>query len=189
MKTAAIALSSLIIIPSCSLQYAREENPESANPEFTFNNARFFRVEKNRTTMEMSAAKIEQYKTDSMSFAKDAEFRTYKDDGALETSGRCDLISADTGNERYMMFGNITVDVKSQEMTIQAESLNFDQKNEQITGGAQMPVRVTKNGTEIEGTGFSASGVSKTFSFSSAVSGTIETDDENGEETEKSDGK
>ena len=34
MKTAAIALSSLIIIPSCSLQYAREENPESANPEF-----------------------------------------------------------------------------------------------------------------------------------------------------------
>lgn len=172
---------------SCSLNYAKEDNPESSTPEFIFNNARFSKIEKRKLKMKMEAEKIEQYKSDSFSFAKNSVFKTFNENGNEETSGKCDLVSADTNNERYMLFGNINMNLIEQEMEIFADSLNFDKKNEQITSGTEQTVKIIKKDTEITGIGFSASGVSKKFTFNKNVIGTIETDDENNNNTNEND--
>ena len=59
--------------------------------------------------------------------------------------------------------------------------LKWNGKTEQLTGGRKDTVRVEKDGTVLYGTGFSASGVSKTFSFAGTVSGEIETKDKDKE--------
>ena len=95
-----------------------------------------------------------------------------------------DLISANSKNEIYTLFGNINLTLPKQDMTIKADSLNFNKKTEQITSSITSEVRLTKKDIEMSGYGFSASGVSRSFSFADTVSGTIVTNDEKNEEEE-----
>ena len=171
---------------SCSLEYEKEETPESSYPEFTFNNAEFTKIEKNKKKIKMNAEKIEQYKADSFSFAKNVEFSTFDSDGKDETNGSCDLISADTIKERYILLGDVRMNMISEDMKIEADSLNFDKKNEQITSGIDQKVTINRNDIDMDGFGFSASGVSKTFAFNRDISGTIESKNEDEKENSQS---
>lgn len=168
----------LIALSSCSLDYAREESVEETNPEMIFNNAAFSRVRANRVSVSLEAEKMEQYKGGAESFAAGVAFRTFGEDGAPETEGECDLISADTKNENYYLFGNIDLRLPADKTRIFAEYLNFDKRSEQITGGSESAVSIVREDAEIVGVGFSASGVSRSFSFLRSVSGTLETEGE-----------
>lgn len=176
MKKHFLLVFVFIFLSSCSLEYEKEENPENTTPEFTFTNANFSRVEKDKKKMLIVAEKIEQYKTDSTSFAKNVKFNTFNDEEKDEIEGNCNFIFVNTINERYMLFGNIEMNMISQNMKIKAESLNFDKKNEQITSEINQKVTIRRNDIEISGIGFSASGVSKKFAFLKEVSGEIETE-------------
>ncbi len=173
-----------LISTSCSLNYAKEEDYEDIIPEFTFSKASFLRFEKSNKTMEMTAEKIEQYKTSGQSVAKQAEFHTYDAEKKPQTDGSCELISADTKNEKYVLLGNIYLKIFSQNTEIYAESLRIDNKSEQITSGTDDEVTIAKNDTEITGKGFSASSLSNSFLFTQEVSGIIETDSEQEEKTD-----
>lgn len=163
----------VILFSSCSLNYVNEENSEDTTPEFIFNKAVFNRYKSNRQSLFISADKIEQYKTGDYSYAKTANFRTFDKKGVLETEGRCELLSADSKNENYYLFGNIELSLVKDKTTLNAECLNFDKKSEQITSGSENKVSVSKDDLEVSGVGFSASGISRSFSFMSDVSGTI----------------
>ena len=63
-------------------------------------------------------------------------------------------------------------------MEIEADTLNFNKKTEQITSGKSSEVHLTKKDVTMQGYGFSASGVSKSFSFVDTVSGIINTGDD-----------
>ena len=163
---------------SCSLNYLQSENSENSIPEFKFKNANYTKYEASKKNISLKAEQLEQYKSDNAVFAKNAEFETFDSDGKRETSGACQLISANTKNEIYTLYGEIQLKLPKQEMQIYADSLNFNKKTEQITSGKSSEVKLTKKGIEIAGYGFSASGVSKSFSFIDSVSGTIKTNDE-----------
>ncbi len=169
---------------SCSLNYAKEENSEDMIPEFTFSNASFSRYEKANLTMELTAEKVEQYKTSGKSVAKQAEFHTFDAEKKPQTDGKCNIISADTKNKQYVLLGDIYLKIFSQDTEIYAESLKIDNKNEQITSGKDDEVTIAKKDTEITGKGFSASSLSNSFAFTQEVSGIIETDSQ---EEEKAD--
>mgnify|MGYP002623828484 CR=1 FL=1 len=168
----------LILISSCSLNYAKEENPEATVPEFIFSNSTFSRTEIGKTTMKFAAQKIERYKADGISVAKDVAFKTFSKDGEAETEGKSERVIADSQNELYVLLGGIEMNLVQDEMKIEAESLHFDRKNEQITSGLFQAVTIHKKDADITGTGFSASGISKTFQFLNDVFGTIETSED-----------
>ncbi len=165
------------IFTSCSLEYYKAQNSEDSLPEFIFNDANFSRYENGKSKIKLQAEKIEQYKSDSSTYAQNAEFDSYDDDGNLEATGSCGLLEAKTGDEKYKLFKNINLNMISQKMKIKAESLSFDKKSEQITSDSDSQVQLSKDGMNVTGTGFSGSGVSKSFSFEYGVNGTIETND------------
>ncbi len=178
------------ILSACSLNYADENSPEERIPEFTFSNVKFLRYERSKITMEMNTDILEQYKNSGASFAKNTGFQTYNKEGKEETQGKCDFLSADTEKENYILLGDIYLKIFSQDMEIFAESLNYDKHSEQLTAGKDDEVTIARNDTEITGKGFSASSLSKTYSFDQAISGTIETDSqENGDQSENPQGK
>jgi len=162
---------------SCSLNYKNSENSESSIPEFSFKNAAYTKYENSKKSVSLTASQLEQYKSDNAVFAKDASFQTFDDKGQDETKGQCELISADTKKELYTLYGNIELDLPKQEMQISAQSLKFNKKSEQITSGSYDEVTLRKKDVLMEGHSFSASGVSKSFSFADAVEGTITTSD------------
>lgn len=175
-----------IFLFSCSLEYEKEENPENQTPEFVFYNANYTKIENNKKKMKMNADQIEQYKSDSFSFISNARFTTFDKEEKEDTIGKCNLISADTTNEKYIMFGNIELNIISEKTNIFAEILNIDKKNEQITSDINKEVQIKKEDIDVKGCGFSSSGISKTYSFLSNSSGTMITKEENKEKTNES---
>ncbi|MBQ3965506.1 MAG: LPS export ABC transporter periplasmic protein LptC [Treponema sp.] len=178
MRYAAL-ITAICILTSCSLDYGKSVNVEDSIPEFRFSEARYSQYEDNKQTLELAAERIEQYKSDGSSYARKASFKRYDEKGQVETEGSCDLLSADTKNELYLLFDNIYMHLHSQDLKIKAKSLRFDAKTEQITCGADDEVSIEKKDTLISGKGFSASGVSKTFSFADTISGKVTTQEEN----------
>lgn len=171
---------SMLFSFSCSLNYLNGENSEDSTPEFCFKNASYQKFEDNKKKVSLKAEQMEQYKIDGAVFAKNASFETFDSEGKPETEGQCDLVSANTQRKIYTLYGNISLTLPKQEMTICADSLNFNKKTEQITSGKTGEVRLTKKDISMSGYGFSASGVSKSFSFIDTVSGVIKTNDEKG---------
>ena len=164
-------------IASCSLKYDEIVNAEETNPEFIFNHAKLIRYEKGHETVVVQAENIEQYKDSSVTYGKNVKFMTYDDDHKLETEGSCGYLFADTDLELYELYDGIKLFSNVQNTNFFADMLKWNGKTEQLTGGRKDTVRVEKDGTVLYGTGFSASGVSKTFNFAGSVSGEIETKD------------
>ena len=177
----AVVLLAAVTLASCSLDYGKEENSEDRVPEFSFMNAHFTRVEDNKRTLQIEAEKIEQYKSDNASFARDAHFKTFDKEEATDTEGTCGLISIDTKNEVYKLFKNIAINIISQETKLRAENLQFNGKTEQLTAGRDDTVFVERKNATVSGKGFSASGVSRSYMFLSDVNGVANVDDKDSE--------
>ena len=181
------ALSVLIFLSvSCTLKYGENVNAEETNPEFVFNHARLVRYEKGSETVVVNADNIEQYKDSDITYSKNVTFTTYDDDHKVETEGYCGLLYADNENELYELYDGIKLYNRSQNTNFFANMLKWNGKTEQLTGARRDTAKIEKDGTVIYGTGFSASGVSKTYSFAGTVSGQIEAKDKNEEEGQES---
>jgi LPS export ABC transporter protein LptC len=172
----------LILTVSCSLNYGNEQSSESSVPEFSFENATYNRYSNNKKTAEIKASRLEQYKSDGRSYAKDAQFKTYNDYGDLDTEGECTLLAADTREKHYSLYQDIVLSLHSQDMTLNAQALFFDGKTEQLTGSIDDDVKIIRKNTEVTGRGFSASGVNRTYSFNSSISGTVTESEEKEDE-------
>ena len=159
---------------SCSLKYSETVNAEETNPEFIFNHAKLMRYENGQEKVVVLADNIEQYKDSDITYGKNVSFKTYDDDHKIETEGSCGYLYADSDSEVYELYDSIKLFNHAQNTNFFANMLKWNGKTEQLTGGRRDTAKIEKDGTVIYGTGFSASGVSKTFSFSGTVSGEIE---------------
>ena len=164
---------------SCSIKYEDSFNAEKSVPEFKFEESELARYEKRNVTVSFSAEELEQYKNSSESFAKNIEFTSYKDDGKISVQGSCGLLAANTDDEIYYLFDNINVYSNEEEVNFSSDSLKWEAKTDQLTSSRTDTVKIEKDGTTIYGTGFSSSGIDKSFRFSGTVSGQIITKDNN----------
>ncbi len=187
LKRAGLVMGAVLLSFSCSLKYDETVSVEERIPEFVFQDTSMVRCDENKVTFEMSAGVLEQYKKSSETFAKDVSFISYDDEGQISTEGQCGFLFSDTDKKLYELYDDIKLYNRSENTNFFANILRWNEKNEQLTSGRGEMVKVEKEDTVMRGTGFSASGVSKTFSFRGTVSGEIETksQEENQEEIEE----
>ena len=174
----------LIFYSSCSLKYDETVNAEETNPEFVFTHAKMIRYKDGNESVKVYADSIEQYKDSDITYGKNVSFTTYDDEHKVETEGSCGYLYADSEKEIYELYDGIKLYNKAQNTNFFANMLKWNGKSEQLTGGKRDTARIEKDGTIIYGTGFSASGVSKTFNFSGTVSGEIEAKDKESDDQE-----
>ncbi|MCR5218869.1 LPS export ABC transporter periplasmic protein LptC [Treponema sp.] len=158
---------------SCSLDYGKEISVKDSVPEFIFISPSFLRFENNKKTAELTADKLEQYKSDSASFASNSTFTTWNESSEIQTQGSCQLLGIDSKNEVYTLFNDIKLLNKNPDLQITAENLKWNAKSEQLTSGKNDTVTIIKEDTQVTGKGFSASSISNKFSFQSDIEGTI----------------
>lgn len=178
MKKALFLLSLTFVFFSCSIKYEDVINTEEATPELVFQNTKMSRYENDKLTVEMKAELLEQYKNSTETYGKNLSFSAYDKEGQLSTQGSCGLIMADTDKELYELYDNIELINNSEKIKFFANVLKWNSKTEQLIGGKGDMVQVEKEDAIIRGTGFSASGVSKSFSFRGTVTGEIESNAE-----------
>ncbi len=174
----------LFLIASCSLKYDEENSVQDNFPELEFLSVSYKKYEDGELTTEVTAEKIEQYKGGNEAYAKNAQFKAWNKEQEILTEGSCDLIAANTDTELYSLFGKINIDNHDQNFHLSAESLKWNGKTEQLTSDTNGKVKVYRDDIEIEGQGFSASGVSQSFAFEKPVSGIITTEEDEDNESE-----
>ena len=173
-------ISSLILIilsTSCSLKYQETVAVEDRVPELIFEESHMTRYEENKPTFEMNAELMEQYKDNKESYGKNISFTSRNKNGDVTTEGSCGVLYIDNDNKVYELYDNIELDNHEENMKFYADVLRWNEKTEQLTSGRGNMVKVQKDDTIIRGSGFSASGISKEFSFRGNVTGNIETKD------------
>jgi LPS export ABC transporter protein LptC len=175
-------ITALLILCSvaagCSLRYTEDvRSAEDTVPEFVFSDAQFSRIENSRETIAMHAARLEQYKGGSKTYGKNISFMMRDNQGRTDTEGSCGMLASDSNAEKYMLYDDITIFNHPRNVKIHADELRWNGKTEQLTSGRTDTITITKEGTTIHGSGFSASGISNTFTFTGTVSGTVDTSD------------
>ena len=170
---------------SCSLKYSETVNSEDTVPEFVFEDTKMIRYENNKPSLEVTAGTLEQYKNTNETYGKDISFISYDDDGKVETEGSCGIIFADSDKQLYELYEDINLYNTAEKMRFYANVLRWNGRTEQLTSGRSDMVKIEKDDTIMRGSGFSASGISKTFTFRGNITGTIETSDEEKDEEQK----
>lgn len=178
-----------LLSASCSLKYNQGKNVQDVIPEFSFSGTTMTRYEDSKKNLELKVGNLEQYKDGFSVYAKDVQFSLYDEnnrDKTAETSdsagarvqGTCGYLSANTKTEVYEMFDHIKLNNMKDNMAVSGRSFHWNGKSEQLTAGKNDTVVIEKDGMTVYGSGFSASGVSSSYSFGSVVTGNILTDKE-----------
>lgn len=173
----------LLAISSCSLKYDENPSGTDSSPELEFKDADYKKYEDNKLSTQIQAQTLEQYK-DSSAYAKDARFKTWNSGGDLLTEGYCALLGINSDTKIYTLFNEIFINNIEQNFKINAKSLKWNSETKQMVSTKDGNVKLTRSDIEIQGSGFSASGLSKSFEFTNPVTGIITTDD-----NEESDGE
>ena len=176
-KTRLFLLILLFVVYGCSLKYGTPAYDEQNVPEFSFDNVQFNRFEEGKITMSLEAARLEQYKDGKTTCAKNIDFKLIDEDGKISTEGSCDLIFADSEAEKYVLYDNIELHTVKDDITVSADTIKWNGKSEQLTSSRNDTVTIKKGNTVMVGSGFSASGVSRSFAFTGVVTGEAYTDD------------
>ena len=167
-----------ILLSSCSLKYTETVHSEDKVPEFVFEDTKLVRYENTEPTLEVTAGTLEQYKNSNETYGKNIAFTAYDKKGQVETEGSCGILFADSGKKLYELYDDIELYNAPEKVRFQASALKWNGRSEQLTSGRSDMVKIEKDDTIMRGSGFSASGISKKFSFRGNITGTIETTDD-----------
>ncbi|MCR5494656.1 MAG: LPS export ABC transporter periplasmic protein LptC [Treponema sp.] len=176
----------VLIFSGCSLRYNSSYQDEADVPEFIFTDATFTKYEDNTKKLSLSAASLEQYSQNNSMYAKDVSFQLLNKAGEVETEGSCHILAANSDDEKYTLFDQIKVKNFKEDFEVTADTLRWNGKSEQLTSSRNDMVSIKKGDTFMMGSGFSASAVSKSFSFTGVISGEFTKDEENNEAEENS---
>lgn len=180
----AILFSSLLL-PSCSLKYDEPVNTKSLSPELQFTKVDYKRYKGKKLDTQIKADVLERYRDDGSAYAKNATFYAWNEKSELTTEGSCALLGIDSQNDIYTLFNSIFLHNIEQNFQLKATNLKWNGKTEQLSSGKNDTVYLIREDIEIEGTGFSASGISRSFTFDESVSGVIITEDKETEGEEE----
>jgi len=181
-----------IILCSCSLNYGNVSDDDSWAPEFIFENVQMVKIEKGKKDNEIKAEKLEQYRDKDAVFAQNVSFAVYNDENKISIEGLCGLLSADNDEDIYILSENVKVTSYEQDFKIESMTLRWNNKTEQlasgkgelitITTGLRMnnpeyaePDKKTDTSLVMTGYGLAASGVSRNYTITENVEGTITT--------------
>lgn len=170
----AITISSLFIFLGCSLKYSQSYQDESNVPEFIFTDAVYTKYEDDEKKLSLSAGVLEQYKEGNSMYARNVSFQLLKKTGEIETEGSCKLLSANSDEEKYTLYDDIKIKNFDENLEVTAGSIRWNGKSEQLTSSRNDMVTIKKGDTTMQGSGFSASAISKKFAFTGVITGEFE---------------
>ncbi len=176
----AITISSLFMFLGCSLKYSQSYQDESNVPEFIFTDAVYTKYEDDAKKLSLSAGVLEQYKEGNSMYARDVSFQLLKKTGEIETEGSCKLLSANSDEEKYTLYDDIKIKNFDENLEVTAGSIRWNGKSEQLTSSRNDMVTIKKGDTTMQGSGFSASAISKKFAFTGVITGEFEKNEDSG---------
>jgi LPS export ABC transporter protein LptC len=177
-----------LILGGCSFDYG-DSAGEDTGPDLIMNDVEYVRVRDGNPQVRFEAEYAERYEKQQTMELRHFTFEQFDTAGVeINSKGRVDEASVELESGNIHMKGGVRIEVESEDITIETESLEWQDKERAILGAEGDPVGVLRSdGTSFTGYGFTADARKRTWSFSGAVEGTYVHEDKDDDDTTESD--
>jgi len=166
----ALLIALLLCITSCSVaESANIPLGEQELPDMILDNAQYTLGRPNEGALIMAAIKMTVYKDKETQL----EQVTFKQVGENGIEGSCDIALLDENGEKATLIGNVTLNRQSDDLTINAQSIEWDNETMSLKTTGIVSV-IYGNGTQVEAEGFSAILDEDNFEFGRIIKGVVQ---------------
>jgi LPS export ABC transporter protein LptC len=174
-----ITLLPLFII-SCSFDYDDNSEESRGQPDIVMNVVEYVRVRSGDPQLRFKAELAERYEERQVMDLRDFTFEQFGSHeekvNAMGSAGSAHM-ELDSGNVNLR--DGVSIVVETEDVTIETEKLDWEDKKRTLSGGADDEVRILReNGTSFYGRGFIVNTRSRTWEFTGGAGGTYIYDDE-----------
>lgn len=151
-------------------------------PGLVLENAQARRYEGGALSVVIDAHTLEMYDTDRIWAGSSVSFRQFSGDGTgtLEAEGNADLLLVNDADEVYILGGEARFRYVPDGISLETSDIRWEKESSRLRGGSGGLVRIIKDdGSRIEGTGFFADTLARSYRFDSAVTGSMVSAGEN----------
>lgn len=177
--TALLRISSgiaTLLFLSCSFDYGNGAEESAPVPGLVMETARAERYEDSRLSVVIEADILEMYDTDRIWSGSGVLFLQYAHDGTgtLEAEGSAALLLVEDAKKRYTLGGGTWFRYYPDGITLTSPDLRWDKASSLLQGPVDGAVLLEKDdGSRVEGLGFSADTLERSYRFGRAVSGAM----------------
>jgi hypothetical protein len=174
------------LVISCSFDYTTMQSEDEALPDITMETLEWVRVRDGNPVARLQAETGDRYEKIHIMELKNYSFEQYDViSGNVDSAGEGGAVKIELESGNLKMSDDISINVESEEIKLDAEDLEWRDKEHVLSSGQYSQVHITgEKGTDFSGAGFSADVRSRTWLFSAGASGDYYFDEEEGEERE-----
>jgi LPS export ABC transporter protein LptC len=165
---------------SCSFDYGTTAAEDTNQPDIIMNDVEYVRVRDGDPVVRFQAQRAERYEKRQTMELREFVFEQFGNHGEdINAAGRAGTASVELESGNIRLGGGVSIAVDSEDITIETEMLDWQDKERVLSGEAGGEVNILReNGTSFTGWGFTANTRSRTWEFAGGVDGTYIHDDE-----------
>jgi LPS export ABC transporter protein LptC len=178
-------LLSILFLASCSFDYGNNQAASKDQPDIVMRDVEYVRVRGGDPVVRFQAEEAERFEDKQIMNLSDFSFEQFENHGdEIDAMGKAGQASVALDSGNISLGGGVIISVESEDITIETSGLEWQDKERRLFGTPSGDVNISRSdGTEFNGRGFSADARSRTWTFTSGVSGSyVETDDDEDEE-------
>ena len=172
-----------LLLCACSFDYGEASSSSDELPDIVMEEVEYVRVRNGNPLARFTAESAERYEDRQVMELYSFTFEQFETKGeelnAVGSAGTA-TVALDTGN--VQLREGIRIDVESEDITIETERLDWQDKERILSAGEGQRVDMKRSdGTDFSGWGFSANIRDRTWGFSSGIQGAYFWEDEEDE--------
>jgi len=170
-----ISLLFVLILCSCHTRTAEDAQTDIAqieHPDIIFQKVNYTIGQTGLFPIYITADSIEVYNKENQTIVSGMTFVQKDKTGSIVMTGSCDEAIIETTTNAAQLTGNVILNRPGDELSIEADDLNFDYKNQQIKTDKTVILKYNK-GNVINATGLTCDFKASVYEFDKINEGTI----------------
>ncbi|MDR1351769.1 MAG: LPS export ABC transporter periplasmic protein LptC, partial [Treponema sp.] len=164
----------IMIFLACSFDYGEMSQDSEDQPDIIMQDVEYVRMRDGYPVVRFTAEEAQRFEKKQameLDHFKFEQFETHADN--VNATGSAGLASIELDSGNIHMQGGVQIDVQSEDITIATTTLEWQDKERQLSTGEAEQVNITRSdGTSFTGWGFSADARRRSWEFKNGVEGT-----------------
>jgi LPS export ABC transporter protein LptC len=175
-----------LLVSGCSFDYGEGNAEDSGLPDLVMNDVEYVRVRDGDPQVRFQAEEAERYENRQLMELRNFSFEQFSSHGGeIDSTGKAAAARVELDSGNIGISGGVSLSVDSEDITIETESLDWQDKERQLSGDPEAPVRIFRDdGTSFQGRGFKANTRSRNWEFAGPVGGSYVDEDDEEEDAE-----
>jgi LPS export ABC transporter protein LptC len=162
-----------LLIAGCSFDYGDGDVVDAGLPDVVMNDVEYVRVRDGDPQVRFRAELAERYEEKQLMELRNFTFEQFGQHGeVIDSSGSAGSARVELESGNIGLSGGVNLSVDSEDISIETEALDWQDKERQLSGSPGETVRMYRDdGTNFQGRGFSANTRSRVWEFSGPIGG------------------